>query len=279
MKWINKFCYNHPNFGLQNLMIYVIGSQAFVLLLGMFGIPIYSYLGFSLPLILQGQIWRLVTFLFIPSSSNLLNFVLISYFYYFVGSTLERYWGTVKFNVYYLIGILLTLFTGIIGALFNAHQILSTSYINQSMFFAIATLIPDTQVLLFFIIPIKMKWLAIFEGILLALQVLGALFALDLFGAVLILVPMLNYLLFFHEDLRSILKRNRAYYGHTTSKRTIGFKAAQKEAQKKKGYLHKCTVCGRTDTDFPQLEFRYCSKCNGYFCYCQDHINEHTHQS
>ncbi|MBR4098714.1 MAG: hypothetical protein IKK44_01845, partial [Clostridium sp.] len=64
---------------------------------------------------------------------------------------------------------------------------------------------------------------------------------------------------------------------HQVNPQTINFKKAQREVQERKGYLHKCTVCGVTDADDPDMEFRYCSKCNGYYCYCMNHINDHVH--
>ena len=145
------------------------------------------------------------------------------------------------------------------------------------LFFAFATLYPDAQFLLFYIIPFKAKWLAWVDG---------ALFAFDIFSRIgqgqylLALVPIiaiLNYLLFFWDDLMNAAGRGRSQVRHQTSRQTINFKAAQRQAQQQKGYLHKCAVCGVTDTDHPTMEFRYCSKCNGYYCYCAEHINSHVH--
>ena len=90
-------------------------------------------------------------------------------------------------------------------------------------------------------------------------------------------VAVLNYLLFFWEDVAALMRRGRRRVQHQTSRQTINFHAAQRQAQEKKGYLHKCAVCGITDADDPNMEFRYCSKCNGYYCYCMKHINNHVH--
>jgi len=86
-----------------------------------------------------------------------------------------------------------------------------------------------------------------------------------------------NYLIFFWDDLMSLMGRGKRRVVHQTSRQTVNFKKAQKEVQQRKGYLHKCAVCGVTDADRPDMEFRYCSKCNGYYCYCMDHINTHVH--
>ena len=86
-----------------------------------------------------------------------------------------------------------------------------------------------------------------------------------------------TYLIFFWEDLAGMLGRGRERAAYRTNHRTIQFKKAQKDIQQRKGYLHKCAVCGITDADDPNMEFRYCSKCNGYYCYCMKHINDHVH--
>jgi ribosomal protein L37AE/L43A len=141
------------------------------------------------------------------------------------------------------------------------------------MFFAFATPFPNFQVLLFFILPVKMKWLAYIDAALFLWSILGGALNGDLVAALLPVVAILNYLIYFFSDLTSFLGMAK----HRYNRQTVNFKQAAKKKQQQKGYLHKCTVCGRTDTDNPGLEFRYCSKCNGYYCYCMDHINDHVH--
>ena len=87
------------------------------------------------------------------------------------------------------------------------------------------------------------------------------------------LVAVVNYVLFFWSDIMECFGRVQ----HRTSRQTVNFKQATKKAQQQKGYIHKCAVCGKTDTDYPNEEFRYCSKCNGYYCYCSEHIHNHVH--
>ena len=96
-------------------------------------------------------------------------------------------------------------------------------------------------------------------------------------GVILPLVAILNYLLFFWSFLTDFVRYQRRRAKHQTSKQTVNFRQATRKAQEKKGYLHKCAVCGKTDTDYPNEEFRYCSKCNGYYCYCSEHIHNHVH--
>ena len=153
---------------------------------------------------------------------------------------------------------------------------MNANYINLSMFFAFATLFPDNMVLLFFIIPIKMKWLAIIDALYFAYAIIS-----DFAGGMglmsfLPLVAILNYFLFCGGELfYTVMPR-----GRQQRKNTVDFKREVRKIKyetKNKNYMHKCAVCGRTDADYPELEFRYCSRCAGYHCFCQDHINNHVH--
>lgn len=151
------------------------------------------------------------------------------------------------------------------------------TYVNLSLFFAFATLYPDMQVYIFFILPVKVKWLAWLDAALFLWMVVSSLIALNFLGALMPIIALLNYLLFFWSDLADSVRRMVGRAAHQTSRQTINFKKAARQAQQHKGYIHKCAVCGKTDTDYPDMEFRYCSKCNGYYCYCKDHINDHVH--
>ena len=268
-QWVDRFCAKHRRFGIPNLMLYIVIGNAIVYLMDQFSRGTFSWLlYFDRSAILHGQIWRLITFIFVPESSgNLLFFALFLYFSYFIGSSLEREWGTGKFTMFYLIGAVLNIMFGLIAGY------ASMSYVNLSLFFAFATLYPDLQFLLFFIIPVKAKWLAWFDAALFALAVASSLFQLNFLGALLPLVAILNYFIFFWDDIVYVIKRNR----RSTSRKTVNFRQSVNQVKQQKGYLHKCAVCGRTDTDYPDLEFRYCSKCKGYYCYCMDHINNHVH--
>ena len=276
---LDRFCRKHPRFGIPNLMTIVALGTALVYLLNQFGrgVSLSAALALFPSLVLEGEIWRLVTFVFVPMSGGVL-LLLELYFYWFIGSALEREWGTAKFSLFYLSGVVLNILFGFLALATGDKAVLVTMrYVNLSLFFAFATLYPNLQVLLFFIIPIKVKWLAWVDAALFAWSVLSSLLALDLAGAILPLVAILNYFLFFASDLKNTLGYARRRVQHQTSRQTINFKKATRQAQQQKGYIHKCAVCGKTDTDYPDMEFRYCSKCNGYYCYCKDHINNHVH--
>lgn len=267
--WLDRFCRRHPRFGIPRLMNIIVIGTVLVYLLDMFSRNSFSALiAYSLPAILHGQIWRLVTFVFVPSSSSNLILMAISlYFYWMIGTTLEREWGSAKFTVFYLMGVILNALLGFVTGY------ATMDYIHLSMFFAFATLYPETRFLQFFIIPVKVKWLAWIDAALFAWTIIQYLFSGYPLLALIPVIAILNYLLFFASDFARLFGRVR----HQTSRQTINFKKAQKKARETRGYIHKCAVCGITDADDPNMEFRYCSKCSGYYCYCMNHINNHIH--
>jgi len=206
-----------------------------------------------------------------PTAGGNIFLVAISlYFYYFIANVLEREWGSTKFTVYYLSGVILNILVGFLVGYTNIF------YINMALFFAFATLYPDMQVLLFFVLPIKIKWLAWFDAAFFVYEMLGYMFRGYPQMALLPLIAILNYLLFFAGDLLDFVNRKKGQV-YRRNRKTVDFQSAQQHAKEKKGYLHKCAVCGKTDVTNPELEFRYCSKCKGYYCYCSEHINSHVH--
>ena len=265
---LSRFCYKHPKLGIPNLMNYIVILSAVVYLLDRFsGGYCSALLDYYLPLILQGQVWRLLTFIFVPYDDSLLLTALSLYFYWMIGSTLEREWGSTKFTVFYFMGVILNMLLGFLTGF------ATMTYVNLSMFFAFATLYPETRFLLFFIIPVKVKWLAWIDAALFAYSIVNYLIRGYFLLALIPLIAILNYFLFFSADFSRLFRRIK----HKADPQTINFKKAQKKARETKGYMHKCAVCGITDADDPNMEFRYCSKCNGYYCYCMNHINSHVH--
>ena len=278
MKRVDLFCYKHPRFGINNLMLYIVFGTLAVWLLGAMDRTnlLESYLAFDAAAVLHGQVWRIVTFVLIPESGGIW-LLLFLYFYYFIGSTLEREWGSGRFTIYYLMGMLLTVVYGFATYFVTGRSYLMTAnYINLSMFFAFATLFPDNRVLLFYFIPIKIKWLAVVDALYFVYAIFEGLGRGQGMMSFLPLVAILNYFLFCGDTLfRSVAPRSREQ-----RQSTINFKRAARKInyeQKTRGYTRKCAVCGRTDTDYPELEFRYCSRCKGVHCFCQDRINNHVH--
>ena len=282
--WLDRFCAKHPRFGIPNLMLYIaIGNVAIGLIDNFSAYPLSYSLFFLRDAIFQGEIWRLVTFIIVPITGDfgILNFsipgtsffmtVLSAYFYYWVGSMLEREWGTAKLNLFFFTGVLLNIIFGLVLG------VASIAYVNLSMFFAFAVLFPDMVILFMFVLPVKVKWLALIDAAFFVWNIFRNLMQGLWVFALMPVVAILNFFLFFWPDFRYLFDKAKRRANPTV----INFKKAQKQAKKKAketgGYTHKCAVCGITDADDPNMEFRYCSKCDGYYCYCINHINNHVH--
>ncbi|MGI6028560.1 MAG: hypothetical protein ACOX81_04030 [Candidatus Heteroscillospira sp.] len=273
-RWVDRFCATHRNFGIPNLMMFVVVGNIIVWLMSAMDRTntLYGLLYFNAEAIFtRGQIWRLVSFIFVPQSAGL-SLLLSLYFYYFIGSTLEQHWGTARFTLYYVGGMVFNVLYGILFWLLGYNVSVNAFYISMSMFFAFALMYPDMTVLFMFLIPVKMKWLAWLDGALFLFGVLGSPFPINLLPV----VAMLNFVLFCWDDIMAASRP----YRHRNSKNTVNFRREvnrMKREERSRDYSRKCEVCGRTDRDYPELEFRYCSRCSGYHCYCIDHINNHTH--
>ena len=260
-------------------MLYIVIANALVWLFGMMDTTntLYSLLYFDPALVMRGQVWRLVSFMLVPETSRPLILLISLYFYYFIGTSLESEWGKGKFTIYYFSGMLLTVLYSLAFYWITGNRVVvSATYVNLSLFFAFASLWPDQRVLMFYIIPMKIKWLAWIDAAFFVLMVVQYIL-LGMVGYALVpLVAMAGYLLFFGEWLFGFLSPSRAKQKY----RTIQFKEAARKArneQAQNAYSRKCAVCGRADTDHPGLEFRYCSRCAGYHCFCEEHINNHVH--
>lgn len=282
---VDRFCLTHPRFGIPNLMRYVVFITAGVFFLDAFSHnAASSMLYFDPTLILHGEIWRLVTWLFIPEYDEIIWMIVGMFFYYFIGSSIENYWGSAKFTLFYLTGAALTVAFGFLSMLWTPFPIVHNGYLNNILFLAFATLYPDALIRVYFVLPIRAKWLALFYVFLTFFDIIRMNTA-----AVKLLLPALlpallavwiTYAIFFWDRIRDILADIGFLTRHQRSSQTVHFRSAVRQQKKKeaeRGYRHKCAVCGRTDADYPELEFRYCSRCAGYHCFCQDHIFNHEH--
>ena len=269
VKFMDKLERKLGKYAIRNLMLYIILGNIAVYLLCMFNTNLVSYLYLDPEAVLSGQVWRLITFLFIPPSISYSQFFLVAlslYFYYFIGKMLENQWGAFRFNVFYLIGAVDTI---VVSLIFN-FSVVGASYLNESLFLAFATLFPNMQVLLFFFIPIKVKWMGIFVAALMIFQFFAGGWAIKL----MILASFLNYILFFWPVLWDKIKygrRREQYFKKVNFKNGSGGKIIQDVA------FHRCCICGKTEKDDPNMQFRYCSQCDGSREYCMDHLYDHVH--
>ena len=301
---VNRFFYRNRDRGLRNLMLYLSIGNLVVWVLTLLNPSepfFYELLRFNPTQVLSGQVWRLFSYplVYLCESTPFLG-ILTMLFFYWCGTVLEQYWGTLRFNAFYLSGVLLTDLAGLIVALtaraegsvlgLMVSSVLGVGYIgyvNFSLLLAAATVLPEEQVRIWFVLPVKMKWLAWFDlGFTLFEIVRGLIFILQFgLGSVsmylLLLVPLVavgNWLLFFGRQAANILPDFLRYHPTRKSwKRKVKQGRIYEVPNKQGNARFRCTVCGRTELTNPGLEFRYCSKCAGYRCYCEDHIQNHVH--
>ncbi|MDE6743490.1 MAG: hypothetical protein K2J95_06400 [Lachnospiraceae bacterium] len=297
-RFINYLDRKIGKYAIPNLPLYMVICYAIGYLMELINPDICLVLSLNPYAILHGQVWRLVSWLLIPPDSLDFWTLLVLYFYFSIGMTLERTWGRFYFNYYIFSGIIFT----IIGAfalygydvLFQAEAMavvnasfgelpwiygiefayaaeslyFSTFYVNMSIFLAFAATYPDMQVLIFFILPIKVKVLAVIYVILLAV----AAYRMGILGVFIIGASLLNFILFF------LATRKGTRMSMAQRKRQVEYKRKVKSATPPKIAKHKCAICGRTAEEYPDLEFRFCSKCEGNYEYCQEHLFTHQHK-
>lgn len=310
MTWFNKMERKFGKYAIPNLPLIIVIIYAFGFLMNSFKPDWVYFITLNPEAILKGQVWRLVSWIFVPESSMNIFFVLIFLFFYFsIGRNLEVAWGKFAFNLFFFSGVFLT----IIGAflLYGYFKLFGTSfadnleayytvyngtvcpqslggswfyhvlsfrfstyYLNLSIFLAYAITYPNMRVLVFFLIPIKVKVLGIIYLVVLAFNVVLAFmsgFENGLIDLVAVGSSLLNTLIFY-LILRNGKKRFREIKRQKEFKKKI--KAVSEPVS---NIRHKCAVCGQTDVSNPSLTFRYCSKCNGNYEYCNEHLFTHKH--
>ena len=210
MKWFYKLEYKHGNWCIPNLMLVIIAGQALVYAADLFsyGFSLIDKLYLNFNLVMRGEVWRLITFVFVPEASSAIMLLITLYFYYFIGHGLEMAWGDFKFNVYYLFGTLGAIAASALTMLLFGVGVGSAAYLNLSLFFAYAMLWPNTQLLLFFFIPVKIKYLAWFSGAVCLFNFLFGSWASRLSIA----LSLINFLLFFGGDFLRTARQEVKYF-------------------------------------------------------------------
>ena len=261
----------------------------------------------------KGEVWRLLSWIIVPPDTPDLFTVIMLIFYYSIGTTMERTLGTYKYNVFIFRGLFLTILAAslcyaicyflpdvmltvygkevmqyikssgnlewtkenvlaFLSYLYNdlgVASFFSTYYINMSIFMAFAIVYPEMMVYLMFVIPVKVKWLGILDLILLGYYlVVGNIFIKFSVGAALINIAIFFFSVRSMGHLKPSQIKRRAEFQH---------KIQKGEKQAKSLTRHKCAICGQTEADNPDLEFRFCSKCNGNYEYCSQHLYTHEH--
>lgn len=305
-QFLAKMERKYGKYAIRNLPLYTTIIYAAGFLISMLWPGVSGVLSLNVHAIFQGQIWRLFTWILIPEDSNIFFALITMYFYFSVGRTLERTWGSFLYNVYYFSGLIWTIvgafilfgYLEIFGQEYlQMYEVYATAYgelptlyggswayymissmfgiyyIHMSIFLAFAMTYPDMQVYLFFILPIKVKVLGIIYVIILGYSVLmGFLSGVNtgVIQLVVIGMSLLNTILFF-----LIFKTRLGRKSPKQMKRQHDYKVKVKAASNVT--RHKCAICGRTEQHDPNLAFRYCSKCEGNYEYCSDHLFTHEH--
>jgi hypothetical protein len=277
-------------YAISNLSRYFVAAIVLGYVVELFSPTLMTYLEFSMVEILHGQIWRLVTWIFVPVTSldffGLLFLICVLSW----GSSLEMMLGTFRMNAFLWGGVILNDIGAILVYLLSfiaggsgISIYLSTYYILFSMLLALAICMPEGEVRLYFVLPIKMKWMLVFEIIYLAYQVFHlfaiciAVYGYNVTGVMWgiaysseIILSVVNLLLFFWLNKNHLTRRQK--------KRQQQFRAQFAQPRPGSGITqHKCVICGRTELTDPQMQFRYCSKCSGGLEYCEEHIFTHEH--
>jgi hypothetical protein len=278
----------YGRYAIRNLIDYFLIGYIVMTLLSLVNIRFYyDYLALDFKAIAAGQIWRIFTFVLAPetfdSPWSLLFFIFAVNLYHIYGRSLENAWGAFRFNLYFLGGILLTILSELILYLASGGLVYAyyggLNYVYQAMFFAFATIFPNFQLLIWFVIPIKVKYLAVLSAIIMALNMLtylrmgGSVSPLYYAYCLAIFVALANFFLFFW------MYKGLDRYMPSQVRRRRNF---QKQTRVRGRYdggvtIHKCAVCGRTEQTNPELSFRFCSKCNGNYEYCEEHLFTHQH--
>ncbi len=299
MKWFAKMERKFGRYAIRGLMRYVVVISILGTFLGVFNQGIYeNYLSLDIYQILHGQVWRLVTFVLYPSVSlrggeaaffNIILYAISLYVYFNIGSVLERIWGSFRFNAFYFTGILLTVLAafGYYLVLTNAQSsvfafmismrlagVISLDNLNLSLFLVFAFLFPETRFYFNFIIPVKAKWLGYLYLGFNAIQIMNHIQIGEfqsIMSMLLIVAALVDFVIFY------LIARNPQGFGaamRQKKRRVVYRNTAQQHTS---GPRHRCAVCGRTEKDSPALEFRFCSKCEGNYEYCSDHLFTHEH--
>ncbi|MCA9086260.1 MAG: hypothetical protein KDA81_19515 [Planctomycetaceae bacterium] len=258
MRWLER---KFGHLAIHNITLYIIVLQVMTYVMTVKDPRQLERILLIPDLVMQGEYYRLVSFLVLPPVTNPVFAFFFWYLFQLMGSTLEHGWGAFRYNMFLLIGYLAT----VAAAFVTPQAAVSNWFLEGTVFLAFAYLFPDFELRLFFILPIKIKWFALLTWIGFTLAILTGPWSIKLT----VLAMVLNFLLFFGPDIAT-----RMGYGH----RRMLSQVQRLRDRKQPAYFHKCEVCGITDKTHPDMDFRYCSECSGTQGYCSEHIRNHEHK-
>ena len=258
MSLLDRFERRFRHYGVPNVTLFLVFCQVLTYVAAQTSPEVPEMLALVPAWVLGGQVWRVFTFLATPPSANVVFAFFFWYLFYLMGTALEAHWGALRYNVYLLIGWLATVAISFL----TPEAPASPGFLQGSVFLAFAFLYPDFVIQLFFLIPVKIKWLALVTWIGYLLVIIGGPWS----NRLLVAASVLNFFVFFGG---TVVRRMRS--GH----RRMVTQASRVVPNDKP--FHRCTVCGITDRTHPQMDFRYCTKCDGQHGYCTEHIRNHEH--
>lgn len=302
MNLLTRLDRKYGRYAIKNVMLYMIIGYLITWFIIQFNLQFFlTYLTPDISMILKGQVWRIITIIFLPPSySDVLLLAINLYFLYFIGRIMEDTWGSFALNLFFAVGIILHIVgafilygvfhinIGNIEGILGGGMIFGSYYLTMALFMLVGMSAPDMHVLLFFIIPVKMKWMAVFTLAILGGTVLFGygnalgVFENASFMSGLIQVGIYPTVIPATSALMSLIMFFGFYYLMKSYHISRAQKTRKKNFEQKikivdKPKVHKCAVCGRTSED-ETLSFRFCSKCNGTYEYCQDHLFTHEHK-
>ncbi|MGE3242955.1 MAG: rhomboid family intramembrane serine protease [Pirellulales bacterium] len=274
MRWIDRLESKLGRFAVPNVTVILIAGQVLIYLAShapppFAGEAVFETIGFDPSRVAAGEWWRLITFAFTPPGTNALFAFFFWYLFYLFGTTLEAQWGAFRYNVYLLLGYFASLALGM-GVWFAtglAGQVASNAFLYGSVFLAFARLYPDFTMYIFFVFPVKARWLALFQWVMYGLTVLSNPLSL---AAAMVFASVFNYLVFFGREIVQGMR-------HRHRKMQFQARSLQGKGVTRQRMAHQCRVCGLSSADSPRTQFRYCSDCGGNVCYCPEHIGNHEH--
>ena len=256
MRWLDRLVRLWQPLTIPNIAVYIIGGQFLIYAASLAKPEIWGLIICVPQLVLQGQVWRLFTFVFTPPGSHPIFLFIAWYMFYYMASALEERWGATRFNLFLIIGWLVTVSTSFV----TPWEPVSTVFLAGSVFLAFAHLYPTVEFLIFFILPIQVRWLALLTWIIYGLSFLGGTWSTRLT----ILASVSNFLLFFGRDIYLYARREK-----------FKLQTQSREMRETHEVRHRCASCGITDKSHPDMDFRYCSRCFEPTCYCANHIRDH----
>lgn len=274
MSWIDRLDATFGRYAVPHLTVFLIVGQALAFLANSApgaegGTPLLDGIYLMPAKVVTGEWWRIITFVFAPPITNPIFAFFFFYLFYLMGTALEAEWGAFRYNLYLLLGYLGSVAMALIAYLVAGvgGEVATNGFLYGSVFLAFARLYPDFTISLFFILPIKVRWLALFQWIMYGVTLV---FSQSWLERSMVVAAVFNYLVFFGRDIVRDMK-----HGH----RRMQFqsRSLQGKSQKARRLKHECHVCGLSSEQSSKTAFRYCSECGGDYCYCPDHLHNHEH--